>query len=117
TLLKHQSLLILLVLLSTLVALAQQQNDDTTRPMPKEVRGYKVHRAQVEMKKPDESSKKKSDEKSEKEKFERDDYDETEPILVRLGDPQLVGVTPRGITFDVPVIIAPVTHQGDVDLL
>jgi len=117
TLLKYHSLLILLVLLSTFVALAQQQNDDTTRPMPKEVRGYKVHRAQVEMKRPDESSKKKQDEKSEKENFERDEYDETEPLLVRLGEPQLVGVTPLGITFDVPVIIAPVTHQGDVDLL
>jgi len=117
TLLKYHNLLILLVLLSTFVALAQQQNDDTTRPMPREVRGYKVHRAQVEMKKPDESSKKKQDEKSEKENFERDEYDETEPLLVRLGEPQLVGVTPLGITFDVPVIIAPVTHQGDVDLL
>lgn len=117
TLLKYQSLLILLVLLTTFVALAQQQNDDTTRPMPKEVRGYKIHRTQVEMKKPSESSKKKPDNKSEKEKFERDEYDETEPLLVSLGEPELVGVTPLGVTFDVPVILAPVKHQGDVDLL
>ena len=116
SLLKHQCLLILLVLLSTLVALAQQ-NDDTNRPMPKEVRGYKIHRAQVEMKKPGESKQKKPDKKSEKEKFERDEYDETEPLLVRLGEAELVGVTPLGVTLDVPVIIAPVNHQGDVDLL
>lgn len=116
SLLKHQCLLILLVLLSTLVALAQQ-NDDTNRPMPKEVRGYKIHRAQVEMKKSGESKQKKSDKKSEKEKFERDEYDETEPLLVRLGEAELVGVTPLGVTLDVPVIIAPVNHQGDVDLL
>jgi hypothetical protein len=116
SLLKHQCLLILLVLLPTLVALAQQ-NDDTNRPMPKEVRGYKIHRAQVEMKKPGESKQKKLDKKSEKEKFERDEYDETEPLLVRLGEAELVGVTPLGVTLDVPVIIAPVNHQGDVDLL
>jgi hypothetical protein len=85
--------------------------------MPKEVRGYKIHRAQVEMKKPGESKQKKPDKKSEKEKFERDEYDETEPLLVRLGEAELVGVTPLGVTLDVPVIIAPVNHQGDVDLL
>jgi hypothetical protein len=116
TLLKYQSLLILLVLPAAFVALAQQTNEGTTRQMPKEVRGYKIHRAQVEMKKPGES-KKKPDKKSEKEKFEKDEYDETEPLLVRLGDPELVGVTPLGVTFDIPVILAPVKHQGDVDLL
>ena len=114
TLLKYQTLLILLVLLSGLVAFAQQGNDNS--PLPKKVRGYKVHSAEVEMKKP-ESSKKKLDKKAEKEKFERDEYDETEPLLVRLGDPELVGVTPLGVTFDVPVILAPVKHEGDVDLL
>ena len=117
TLLKYQSLLILLVLLSAFVALAEQANEGATRPMPKEVRGYKIHRAQVEMKKPSESGKKKPDKKSEKEKFERDEYDETEPLLVRLGDPELVGVTPLGVTFDIPVILAAVKQQGDVDLL
>lgn len=117
TSLKYQSLLILLVLVSAFVALAQQSNEGTAGPMPKEVRGYKIHRAQVEMKKPGESSKKKSDEESEKEKFERDEYDETEPLLVRLGDPELVGVTPLGVTFDIPVILAAVKQQGDVDLL
>lgn len=116
TLLKYQSLLILLVLPAAFVALAQT-NEGTTRPMPKEVRGYKIHRAQVEMKKPGDSSKKKPDKKSEKEKFERDEYDETEPLLVRLGDPELVGVTPLGVTFDIPVILAAVKQQGDVDLL
>lgn len=116
-LLKYQSLLILMVLLSAFVVPAQQTNEGTARPMPKEVRGYKVHRAQVEMKEPGESGKKKPDNKSEKEKFENDEYDETEPLLVRLGDPKLVEVTPLGVTFDVPVILAAVKHQGDVDLL
>ncbi len=116
-LLKYQSLLIMMVLLSAFVVIAQQTNEDTARPMPKEVRGYKIHRAQVEMKKPGESGKKKPDNESEQEKFEKDEYDETEPLLVRLGDPKLVEVTPLGVTFDVPVILAAVKQQGDVDLL
>ena len=117
TLLKYQSLLLLMILPSAFVVLAQQPNEGTVRPMPKEVRGYKIHRAQVEMKKPSESSKKKPDKKSEKEKFDKDEYDETEPLLIRLGEPELVGVTPLGVTFDVPVILAAVKQQGDVDLL
>ncbi|HBB88786.1 MAG TPA: hypothetical protein DC047_14335 [Blastocatellia bacterium] len=115
TLLKYQSLLILMILSSSFIALAQQTNEGTTRPMPKEVRGYKIHRAQVEMKKPE--SGKKKDKKSEKEKFAKDEYDETEPILIRLGEAELVGVTPLGVTLDVPVILAAVKQQGDVDLL
>jgi hypothetical protein len=117
TLLKYQSLLILMVLPSAFVVLAQQSNEGTARPMPKEVRGYKIHRAQVEMKKPSESGKEKPDKKSEKEGFDKDEYDEAEPILIRLGEPALVGVTPLGVTFDVPVILAAVKQQGDVDLL
>ena len=112
----YRSLLIIMLLPSPFLVLAQS-NEGTGRATPKEVRGYKIHTAQVEMKKPGESSKKKPDKKSEKEKFERDEYDETEPLLVRLGDPELVGVTPLGVTFDIPVILAAVKHQGDVDLL
>lgn len=113
----YRSFLILLVLTSFDV-LAQQSNEGaTTRPLPKEVRGYKVHRAQVEMKKTNESDKKKPDKKSNKEKSAKDEYDEDEPILIRLGEPELVGVTPLGVTFDVPVILAAVKQQGDVDLL
>ncbi len=117
SLLKYESLLILIVMSCAFVVLAQRTNEGTAGPMPKEVRGYKVHRAQVELKKPGESSKEKPDNKSEKEKFEKDEYDETEPLLVRLGDPELVGVTPLGVTFEVPVILAAVKQQGDVDLL
>jgi hypothetical protein len=113
----YRSLLILMVLPTAFVVLSQQSNECTDRPMPKEVRGYKIHRAQVEMKKPSESGKEKPDKKSQKERFEEDEYDEAEPILIRLGDPELVGVTPLGVTFDVPVILAAVKQQGDVDLL
>ena len=81
------------------------------------MRGYKVHRAQVELKKTKESDKKKSDKKSEKNNGEPQEYDEAEPLLIRLGDAQLVSATPLGVTFDVPVILAAVKQQGDIDRL
>lgn len=112
-----RSLLVLLVLISGFDGLAQRSNESaTSSPMPKEVRGYKIHRARVEMKKTAEPGKNKPDKKS-KEKSETDEYDEDEPILIRLGEPELVSVTPLGVTFDVPVIVAAVKQQGDVDLL
>lgn len=110
----YRSLLVLLVLTSGSGVLAQGSNEDTARPLPKEVRGYKVHRARVEMKKTSEASKK---EKKSKEKLEQDEYDEDEPLLIRLGEPELVSASPLGVTFDVPVIVAAVKQQGDVDLL
>jgi len=113
-----RSLLVLLVLMSASDVFAQRSNEDgTSRPLPKEIRGYKIHRARVEMKKTNEADKKKSDKKSEKEKSEKDEYDEDEPLLVRLGEAQLVRVTPLGVTIDVPVILAAVKQQGDVDRL
>lgn len=81
--------------------------------LPKEVRGYKIHRARFEMKRNKESEKK----KSEKGNSEKEEYDESEPLLIRLGDPQLVSLTPLGVTFDVPVVLAAVKQQGDVDRL
>lgn len=114
----YRSLLILLILTSGFDVLAQRSIEGATRgPLPKEMRGYKIHRAKVEMKKTNESGKKKPDKKSDKEKSDKDEYDEDEPLLIRLGEPELVGVTPLGVTFDVPVILAAVKQQGDVDRL
>jgi len=100
---------IFLILTFAIASSAQQSDQSAQSPMPKEVRGYKIHRAQVELKKTD---KKKSDKKPNKE-----EYDETEPLLIRLGEAQLVSASPLGVTFDVPVILAAVKQQGDVDRL
>ncbi|MDQ5846942.1 MAG: hypothetical protein M3539_16780 [Acidobacteriota bacterium] len=99
---------ILMVLTFAASVPAQRSNEND---QPKEVRGYKIHRAQVELKKTKESDKKKS------RKSEQEEYDETEPLLIRLGDAQLVSASPLGVTFDVPVILAAVKQQGDVDRL
>ena len=104
---------ILLVLTLAINAAAQGSNEsDKGNSQPKEVRGYKIHRAQVEMKTTKESERKKSDKKG-----KQDDYDEDEPLLVRLGEAQLVSASPLGVTFDVPVVLAAVKQQGDIDRL
>jgi hypothetical protein len=89
-------------------------------PLPKEVRGYKVHRADVELKKPDAPKKAdavKTDSRKRRETDEEPEYQQDEPLLVRLGEPKLVSVSPLGVTFDVPVIIGAIKQEGDVDRL
>jgi len=87
----------LMIFLMGSTALAQDA------PLPKEVCGYKVQQKQIELK----------DVKlSEKEKAERVD-----DLLVTMGRAQLVSATPVGVTFDVPVVLSPVTHQGEVKRL
>ncbi len=97
---------ILLLLALPLVLPAQQSKRD--EKLPKDVRGYKVHRAQVEPKQNDSANKKKKN---------KDDYDETEPLLVRLGEARLISASPLGVTFEVPVVLAAVKQQGDIDRL
>jgi hypothetical protein len=68
---------------------------------PKEIRGYKVERAVVELKKdPKQPS-----------------TDLDEDALLRLGDPKLVRATPLGITIEVPIVVSPVKQKGHVDFL
>lgn len=108
----YRSLLILLVPISAFDASAQRPNEsDKGSTLPKEVRGYKVHGARVELKSTG-SGKKKPDKKNGKE-----EYDEDEPMLVRMGEAQLVSVSPLGVTFDVPVVVGVVKQQGDIDRL
>jgi hypothetical protein len=96
-------LLILLALTPAIDAAAQNSNagssDDT---LPKEIHGYKVERAKVEVKKTKDSEKESAID---------------EEILIRFGEAQLVSLSPLGVTFDVPVIVSPVKQQGEVELL
>jgi hypothetical protein len=74
---------------------------------PKEIRGYKVQRAAVEMK-----SKRAPDKRNDQQQAS-DDVDQ----LITFSAPELARVTPLGITFDVPVIVAPVKQSGHVHFL
>jgi hypothetical protein len=69
---------------------------------PKEIRGYKVERTAVEMKK---------DQKS-------NGPSQSDPdTLVRFGEARLNGVTPLSIKLEIPLVISPVTQKGHVEML
>jgi hypothetical protein len=71
----------------------------------KEIRGYKVERAVVEIKKPNGTSR--NDESS----------GSGEDTLITFGNPKLASVTPLGISLEVPIVVAPVKQKGHVDFL
>lgn len=79
----------------------------TARTYPKEIRGYKVERARVEIRKP------------------KDNQGRAQPAggaaeadaLIHFGEPRIARMTPLGITMEVPVTVAAVKQGGHVDFL
>ena len=104
-----------------------------SREYPREIRGYKVERAAVELKsKEDQKASKQANQKT----TSRNDSTPSPasslpsqsptptPVptssvdqLITFGTPSLARVTPLGITFEVPVVVAPITQSGHVDFL
>lgn len=105
------------------------------RTYPKEIRGYKVERAAVEMKS---TAQKKAPAKSEKEPKPNPGNDANTSTgssatnntsaaatptnadvdqLIKFGSPSLARITPLGITFNVPVVVSPIKQSGHVDFL
>ncbi len=85
-----------------------------TRSYPEEVRGYKIERTAIEIKKPDSKNRKPNNNgQIEEQNLSDSDVD----ALIQFGQPQLARVTPLGITFKVPIVVAPVTQKGRVDFL
>ena len=96
-----------------------------TRTYPKEIRGYKVERTVVEVKKPETqkgnsgAGKRQtgdgnnSDGQTSRESNSESDVD----ALIQLGQPHLVRATPLGITFEVPIVVSAVKQSGRVDFL
>jgi hypothetical protein len=76
-----------------------------TRTYPDKIRGYKVERTVVEIK------------KTESQQANNSNGDADVDTLIKLGDPKLARVTPLGITFEVPIVVAPVKQSGRVDFL
>ena len=79
-----------------------------TPTYPKEIRGYKVERAVVEIKKP----LKRANETNTKVEAESDAEQ-----LIRFGDPQLASITPLGISLAIPLVVSPVQQKGRADFL
>ena len=80
-----------------------------TRAYPDKIRGYKVERTVVEVKSV------KNSRKAANNGSKTDDANVDQ--LLTFGKPALARVTPLGITFDVPIVVAPVTQNGKVDFL
>jgi len=96
-----------------------------TREYPKEIRGYKVERAVVEVKRADAKERKSTGDKSQAPQQNSPNANEPNnnqarseaDTLIQLGKPQLARITPLGVTFEVPLVVAPVKRSGHVDFL
>jgi hypothetical protein len=99
---------LLLMFISSTTALAQ------TRSYPKEMRGYKIERTAIEIRKPESKNRNSQDDGR---TDEQNGSDSDVDALIQFGQPQLARVTPLGITFKVPIVVAPVTQKGRVDFL
>jgi len=117
--------------LCCLVIIVPTDASAQTRTYPKEIRGYKVERRVVEIKKPEKQNGKSpptpsttpstnqsrsgnngSDGQVAESNSESDEND-----LIKFGKPQLARVTPLGITFEVPIVVSPVKQSGHIDFL
>jgi len=82
-----------------------------SRTYPDKIRGYKVERTVVEVKRPSA----KAGNNASNGQTTADDASVDQ--LISLGKPTLARVTPLGITFEVPMVVAPVTQSGKVAFL
>jgi hypothetical protein len=105
--------MVLLALLSAMPAGSSAQNN-SQRSYPKEIRGYKIERTAIEIKKPDSQIR---NSKNNNQTEEQNGSDSDVDALIQFGKPQLARVTPLGITFKVPIVVAPVTQKGSVAFL
>ena len=94
-----------------------------TRSYPKEIRGYKVERTIVELKKPDKPNNQSRNQdgsaarNNDNQNNNPSNSDSNVDQLITFGRPQLARITPLGITFKVPIVVAPVRQSGHVDFL
>jgi hypothetical protein len=80
-----------------------------SRSYPDNIRGYKVERTVVEIKKPEN--------KNQANDGQVGSSDSDVDQLITFGQPSIAHATPLGVTFEVPVVVAPVKQSGKVDFL
>jgi hypothetical protein len=91
-----------------------------SRTYPKEIRGYKVERTVVEIKKPERRSAKSGKENDQNQTNGTDSAaapDADVDQLIQLGKPRLARATPLGITLEIPIVVSAVRQSGHVDFL
>jgi hypothetical protein len=74
---------------------------------PKEIRGYKVVRAAVELK---QTKVRNPDTKAQT-------PSQPSTSLIQFGKPRIVRITPLGISLEIPIVVSPVRQKGRVDFL
>jgi hypothetical protein len=79
---------------------------------PDKIRGYKVERTDVKVKRSNSNG---ANSSGKNDQVSLDDASVDQ--LISLGKPTLARVTPLGITFEVPMVVTPVTQSGKVDFL
>ncbi len=79
------------------------------RSYPDNIRGYKVERTVVEIKKPEN--------KNRPDDGEMASMDSDVDQLITLGQPSIAQMTPLGVTFEVPIVVAAIKQSGKVDFL
>ena len=87
---------------------------------PKEIRGYKIERAAVELKerKNKNSTAQPSEGNRSASPKSTDQQNKVEPTqLIQFGSPRVARVTPLGISLEIPVVVSPVRQKGRVDFL
>ena len=100
----HKAAIFTCVLLFTVAAMSPAASQ--TRTYPEKIRGYKVERTVVEIKKTESNG-----------QTNGTNSDADVDTLIKLGDPKVARATPLGITFEVPIVVAPVKQSGKVDFL
>ena len=101
---------IIFIAVVTFATSAATRSQSTT--YPREIRGYKVERAAVEMKGSNADKSRNSDSANDAQ-GSASDVDQ----LITFSAPELARATPLGITFDVPVVVAAVKQSGHVHFL
>ena len=97
-----------IAMFATMVNPGRAQN----RTYPDKIRGYKVERTVIEIKPP--AAIRGANNNSAPGSSANDPGIDT---LITFGKPSLARATPLGITFEVPIVVAPVTQSGKVDFL
>ncbi len=92
---------------------AAAQQPVAARPYPKEIRGYKVERAKVEIRREKDDKEAKKANRAE----DKADGAEEADALIQFGEPRVARVTPLGLTLEVPITVAAVKQGGRVDFL
>jgi hypothetical protein len=92
-----------LVVACAITCFAQTRNGTATqREYPKEIRGYKLERVNIELKKQDKKS----------------GSSAASPNgIITFGQAKVVSITPFGVTLEIPIVVAAVKQKGKVDFL